>query len=66
MHVHITRSFPRVHAAMQREVIGRDALLYTWVGTDSALPPIVLMGHFDVVPVEPGSRRAELAVNVIT
>lgn len=56
IHAHIARSFPRVHAAMQREVIGRDALLYTWTGSDSTLPPIVLMGHIDVVPVEPGTE----------
>jgi carboxypeptidase PM20D1 len=57
MHAHLARSFPRVHAAMGHEVVGKDALLYTWVGTDSALPPIVLMGHFDVVPVEPGTEE---------
>lgn len=56
MHAHLVRSFPRVHATMRRETVGKDALLYTWVGTDSTLPPIVLMGHFDVVPVEPGTE----------
>ena len=56
MHAHLVRSFPRVHATMRRDVVGKDALLYTWVGTDSTLPPIVLMGHLDVVPVEPGTE----------
>ena len=40
---------------MQRENVGRDALLFTWRGTDSTLAPIVLMGHMDVVPVAPGT-----------
>src|SRR3990170_7879333 len=48
LHGYFARSFPRVHASMRLEVVGRDALLYTWLGTDSALPPIVLMGHIDV------------------
>lgn len=57
-HAHLLQSFPRVHAALRREAVGRDALLYTWPGADPALPPIVLMGHMDVVPVEPGTERA--------
>lgn len=55
MHAYLAASFPRAHATLVREVVGRDALLYTWRGTDSALAPIVLMGHMDVVPVEPGT-----------
>ena len=58
LHSYLARSFPKVHATLRREVIGRDALLYTWPGTDSALQPIVLCGHLDVVPVEPGTETA--------
>ena len=36
--------------------MGRDALLFTWSGSDSSLNPIVLMGHMDVVPVEAGTE----------
>jgi carboxypeptidase PM20D1 len=57
MHAHVAHSFPRVHAALRREVVGRDALLYTWMGSDTTLPPVVLMGHIDVVPVEPGTEQ---------
>lgn len=57
MHAHLAQSFPRVHATLRREVVGRDALLYTWRGTDTTLPPLVLMGHIDVVPVEPGTEQ---------
>ena len=31
-------------------------MLYTWPGTESGLKPILLMGHGDVVPVEPGTE----------
>lgn len=52
LHAYLQRSFPRVHATLRREAAGRHAVLYTWDGTDAALPPLVLMGHLDVVPVE--------------
>lgn len=54
-HVFLATSYPRVHLTMQRENVGRDALLFTWRGTDSTLAPIVLMGHMDVVPIAPGT-----------
>src|SRR5512140_410332 len=56
LHEHLRTSFPLVHAAMQREVVDGLALLYTWPGTDTALAPVVLMGHLDVVPVVPGTE----------
>ena len=31
------------------------SLLYTWPGSDPTLKAILLVGHMDVVPVEPGS-----------
>ncbi|HVR69657.1 MAG TPA: M20 family peptidase [Vicinamibacteria bacterium] len=58
LHAYLARSFPRAHATLAREAVGRDALLYTWAGTDPALAPIVLMGHMDVVPVEAAAETA--------
>jgi carboxypeptidase PM20D1 len=55
LHAYLETSFPGAHAAMRREVVGREALLFTWPGADTSLAPVVLMGHLDVVPVEPGS-----------
>ena len=48
--------FPRVHAGLRREVVAGHSLLYTWPGSDPRLPPVLLMGHMDVVPVEPGTE----------
>ncbi|UOY00357.1 M20/M25/M40 family metallo-hydrolase [Blastococcus sp. PRF04-17] len=46
----LTELYPRTHAALEREVLGHGALLYRWrSGTDR--PPMVLMAHYDVVPV---------------
>lgn len=56
LHRHLEASFPRVHAALARETVGAASLLYTWKGTDPALPPLLLLAHQDVVPVEPGTE----------
>ncbi|HET9984346.1 MAG TPA: M20 family peptidase [Longimicrobiales bacterium] len=49
-------AFPHVHAALAREAVGERGVLYTWPGADATRPPIVLMAHMDVVPVEPGTE----------
>lgn len=43
--------YPVTHAALEREQLGDGALLYRWRGTTDE-PPLVLMAHYDVVPVE--------------
>lgn len=50
-HEFLIRSFPRVHATLERETVSGLSLVYKWTGADSAAPPVVLMGHMDVVPV---------------
>ena len=46
----LTELYPRTHRALDREVLGDGALLYRWrSGSDE--PPLVLMAHYDVVPV---------------
>ena len=49
-------SFPRTFAALGRERVERGQLL-TWRGADPSLAPVLLVGHADVVPVEPGTER---------
>lgn len=55
---YLETTFPRVHAALGRESVGGSSLLYTWTGSDSALPPLLLLAHQDVVPVEPGTEAS--------
>lgn len=45
----LPRLYPRLHAALEREVVDGTALLYRWPGAGGA-DPTVLMAHFDVVP----------------
>lgn len=51
----LAQRFPRVHAALKREVINDYSLLYTWEGRGQG-KPIVLLAHLDVVPVEAGTE----------
>jgi carboxypeptidase PM20D1 len=48
----LERSFPRVHAQLARELVSEHSLVFTWPGRRPDLPPVLLMGHQDVVPVE--------------
>jgi len=56
LHRYLEQTFPRVHAALTHETVGGYSLLYTWKGKQPGLPPILLLSHQDVVPVEPGTE----------
>lgn len=56
LHAWLQATYPAAHGAMSREVLAGRTLLYTWRGSDPALPPIVLMAHQDVVPLTPGTE----------
>ncbi|POY36203.1 hypothetical protein C3K47_10615 [Solitalea longa] len=50
-------TYPNLNKTLKREVISKYSLLYTWLGKNPSLKPVVLMGHMDVVPVEEASRN---------
>ncbi|KAF8217538.1 carboxypeptidase S [Mycena galopus ATCC 62051] len=50
---HLERAFPKVHASLPLQRVNTYGLIYTWAGTDASLKPLLLMGHYDVVPVAP-------------
>ncbi len=52
----LASTYPKSHAAMQRELLGQT-LVYTWPGSDPAAQPIILMAHQDVVPVTAGTEQ---------
>lgn len=56
-HEFLRNAFPRLHRALRRETVGEYSLLYGWKGRSDRLRPIALLGHMDVVPVDPGSER---------
>jgi len=56
LHKHLQTSFPKAHAVLKRETIGKFGLLYTWPGSDAKAQPFALMAHQDVVPIAPGTE----------
>jgi carboxypeptidase PM20D1 len=57
LHQHLEVSFPLVHKALKRELIGGYSLLYSWPGSDPKAKPIMLMAHSDVVPIAEGTEK---------
>ena len=49
-------AYPAFHAVAKREIINQESLLFTWAGADPSLPPMLLLAHLDVVPVEEWSK----------
>jgi carboxypeptidase PM20D1 len=56
-HQYLQRTFPEVHSKLERETIAGFSLLFRWPGKNSALKPVLLMSHQDVVPVESGTEK---------
>lgn len=55
-HAYLEKTFPQVYAKLEHEAVGANNILFTWKGTDSSLHPMLLTGHQDVVPIEPGTE----------
>lgn len=47
----LPRLYPKVHAVCERQFLGVNGMLYRWKGKEEG-GPVVLMSHYDVVPVE--------------
>ena len=43
----------RRHQKLEKTVVNTYNLVYHWQGSDDSLKPLLLMGHQDVVPVNP-------------
>ncbi len=56
LRLHLAQTYPRVHAAMTREIVAGQSLMFALAGSDPALAPMVFLAHQDVVPVEAGSE----------
>ena len=51
-HKFLEATYPLVHSTLTHEHVARYSLIYKWEGTTPDLPPIVMMAHQDVVPIE--------------
>ncbi|KAG6857473.1 hypothetical protein H0H87_003540 [Tephrocybe sp. NHM501043] len=52
-HEYLLTAFPLVHTTLKLTKVNTYGLIFTWQGSDASLKPTVLMGHQDVVPVNP-------------
>ncbi len=57
LHEFLARTFPKVYASLEHEVVSDYSLLFTWKGSDPSQKPILLMAHQDVVPVAPDTEK---------
>jgi len=48
-------AYPMIHQRLSRDIVADFSYVYTWKGADSSLAPLILMAHYDVVPVEPSA-----------
>jgi len=55
--VFLEQSYPLVHQQLNRTIIRGYSYVFEWKGSDSSLQPIILMAHYDVVPVEPSAIK---------
>ena len=54
----LEETYPLVHRSLRREAVAGHSLLFTWEGADPGAPGVLLMGHMDVVGIEPGTEAS--------
>ncbi len=52
----VVDSYPGIHRTFKREIVNGYTILYKWEGRYAELPAAMFQGHYDVVPVEPGTE----------
>jgi carboxypeptidase PM20D1 len=52
----VSATYPEVVASLEQKRLGKHSMLFTWLGRNPDLDPILLAGHYDVVPVLPGTE----------
>ena len=52
----VSQTYQHLHHRLELTKFN-DTLLYLWQGSDPTLQPILLTGHYDVVPVIPGTEK---------
>jgi carboxypeptidase PM20D1 len=48
----IESAYPLLHQHLSKTMINQFSFVFEWKGQNAQLAPIILMGHYDVVPVE--------------
>jgi carboxypeptidase PM20D1 len=53
--VFIDRSYPLIREHLTKTMVDQFSFVFEWKGKNPSLAPFILMGHYDVVPVEAAS-----------
>jgi carboxypeptidase PM20D1 len=53
----IKESFPLFNKICESEIINEYSIVYCLKGRNSELKPLLLLGHYDVVPIEEGTEK---------
>jgi carboxypeptidase PM20D1 len=53
----LEKTYPLVHSKLRLEKVNKYALVFEWKGKNTSLKPVLLMGHYDVVPVIQGTEK---------
>jgi carboxypeptidase PM20D1 len=48
----IEQAYPLIHLHLSKTMINEFSFVFEWKGKNTSLAPIILMSHYDVVPVE--------------
>lgn len=51
----VSETYPEVETNLEKTLLN-ETILYKWGGSDASLAPILVTGHYDVVPVIPGTE----------
>lgn len=55
--IFLEEAYPLVHQRLTKTIIKNYSYVFEWKGSDTSLQPVILMGHYDVVPVEPSAIK---------
>lgn len=53
----LEKTYPLVHSKLSLEKVNIYTLVFEWKGKNTSLKPVLLMGHYDVVPVIQGTEK---------
>src|SRR5258708_13935405 len=53
----LQKSYPLLHQHLPRTILENCSYPYTWKGTNPSLIPLLLVAHYDVVPLEASPVR---------
>ncbi|KAJ3275327.1 hypothetical protein HDV01_000619 [Terramyces sp. JEL0728] len=57
LHQYFSEKYPLVHSHLEKHVVNEYSLVFVWKGKHESLKPIMLMGHMDVVPIDPATEK---------